>query len=234
MSTILLVEDEIALAQLLIQKLKQNGFDVLHASDGLSALRLHAEHRPDLIILDWIIPMLDGLEVLRRLRQTSTVPVLMLTARCSEADQAAGIELGADDYLTKPFRMDDLLERAHMLLQRAERVQRIVRADREPRTQPAPNRITYKDLTLIADQQLVTLASQPVELLPVEFDLLYLLLRNPGRVFSRAYLLETIWKENAAGGQPVDDAIQHLRQKLGEAGEQIETVLGGGYRLKPG
>src|SRR5216684_2892120 len=179
MTTILLVEDAYDLAQVIIRELEASGYSILHASDGLTALQLHAKEQPALVILDWLLPKLDGLEVLRRLRQAAPTPVLMLTARGEEADRVVGLELGADDYLTK-------------------------------------------------------LDSQPLDLSPTEFSLLHLLLRSPGRAFSRAYLLDTVWGETYIGGdRSVDNTVLRLRKKLGPLGEAIETVWGIGYRLRP-
>src|SRR5512136_2773909 len=129
-ATILLVEDAADLAQVVTRELTEAGYHVLHAADGLAALELYAAHRPNLVILDWLLPKMDGLEVLRRLRQTSATPVLMLTARSEEVDRVIGLEVGADDYLTKPFGMRELLARVRALLRRIERVQEIVSADR--------------------------------------------------------------------------------------------------------
>jgi DNA-binding response OmpR family regulator len=229
MTTILLVEDEDKLAQTVIQELDNQGYQVLHAGDGLTALRLHEQHHPDLILLDWMIPALNGLEVLRRLRQVSPTPVLMLTARSEEADRVLGLELGADDYLTKPFSMRELVARVHALLRRVERVQQIVSTDRQSGTQC----LTYQSLTLDPDQRQVSVGGHPVDLTPIEFGLLYLLLRNPGRVFSRSYLQETVWEETyIEGDRSVDNAMLRLRKKLGGMADCIETVWGVGYRLQ--
>jgi DNA-binding response OmpR family regulator len=228
-TTILLVEDETSLAQVIAQELEQHGYQVWRAGDGLTALRLHEQHRPDLVILDWMIPALDGLDVLRRLRQVSPVPVLMLTARANEANRVIGLELGADDYLTKPFSMRELVARVRALLRRMERVQQIVSEDREKNKIP----LTYYNLSLDPSQYQVTVDGEPIELTRLEFGLLYLLLRNPGRVFSRAYLLETVWDEAYIGGdRSVDNAMLRLRKKLGALGDIIETVWGVGYRLR--
>ncbi len=228
MTTILLVEDEIKLAQVIIQELENNHYQVHHAGDGLTALILCEQVKPDLILLDWMIPALDGLEVLRRLRQTSSIPVLMLTSRSEEADRVIGLELGADDYLTKPFSLRELVARVRALLRRVERVQQIVNADRgQPR-----QCLSYQSLILDADQHQATMRDQAVNLTPIEFDLLYLLLRNPGRTFSRTYLLETVWGEQyIEGSRSVDNTILRLRKKLNEMGDIIETVWGIGYRL---
>ena len=229
MNRILLVEDEIKLAQVIIRELENNYYQVYHACDGATALQLCEQVQPDLVLLDWMIPALDGLEVLRRLRQTSLIPVLMLTSRSDEADRVIGLELGADDYLTKPFSLRELVARVRALLRRMERVQQIMSADRE---QPTPC-LAYQGLMLDAEQHLATVEGQPVDLTPIEFDLLYLLLRNPGRIFSRTYLLETVWEEHyIQGNRSVDNTILRLRRKLGETADVIETVWGVGYRLR--
>jgi DNA-binding response OmpR family regulator len=228
-TTILLVEDEVSLAQVIAQELEQHGYQVLRAGDGLTALRLYERHRPDLIILDWMIPALDGLEVLRRLRQVSSAPVLMLTARAEEMDRVIGLELGADDYLTKPFSMRELVARVRALLRRVARVQQIVSEDRGKNKIP----LTYCNLSLDPNQYQVTVDGELIDLTHLEFGLLYLLLRNPGRVFSRTYLLETVWEEiYVEGDRSVDNAILRLRKKLGEQGDIIETIWGVGYRLR--
>jgi DNA-binding response OmpR family regulator len=229
MTTILMVEDDDGLAELVLQELEQQGYHMLHASDGLTALRLCEQQQPDLVILDWVIPALNGLDVLRRLRQDLPIPVLMLTSRAGEADRIVGLELGADDYLTKPFSMGELVARVHALLRRIERVQQIVSQDREK----SAGTIAYQNLILDLDQHQTVIDGESVDLTPIEFDLLNLLVRNPGRVFSRAYLLETIWNQAYyEGDRSVDNVVLRLRKKLGEVGKNIETVWGVGYRLE--
>lgn len=228
MSTILLVEDAQELAQVIIRELEGDNYRVLHAADGLTGLSLHEREQPDLIILDWMLPKLDGLDLLRHIRQSSAVPVLMLTARGEEADRVIGLEVGADDYLTKPFGIRELVARVRALLRRMERVQSIVAADRDR----AGTVISYGSLALDPDGYQATLEGRPLELTRTEFDLLHLLLRNPGRAFGRAYLLDTVWGESyVAGDRSVDNAVLRLRRKLGSLGEAIETVWGVGYRL---
>lgn len=230
MATILLVEDAYDLAQVIIRELEASGYDTLHASDGLSALRLHTTERPALVILDWMLPKLDGLEVLRRLRQTAPTPVLMLTARGEETDRVLGLELGADDYLTKPFSMRELVARVRALLRRAELVQQILKSDHDAAGTP----LTHGQLYLDPQAHLAMLDSIPLELSPTEFALLHLLLRSPGRAFSRTYLLDTVWSETyVSGDRSVDNTVLRLRKKLGALGETIETVWGIGYRLQP-
>jgi DNA-binding response OmpR family regulator len=230
MTTLLLVEDAYDLAQVIIRELEANGYHVLHASDGVSALQTYAQEQPELVILDWMLPKLDGLEVLRRLRQGASTPVLMLTARGEETDRVVGLELGADDYLTKPFSMRELIARVRAILRRAEAVQQILEADHTSAGRP----LTYELLYLDPQAHLAMLDNIPLELSPTEFSLLHLLLRSPGRAFSRAYLLDTVWGETYVGGdRSVDNTILRLRKKLGALGEAIETVWGIGYRLQP-
>ena len=230
MATILLVEDAHDLSQLIRRELTTLGYQVLSAGDGLSALQLHAREHPALVILDWMLPELDGLEVLRRIRQVAPTPVLMLTARVEETDRVVGLELGADDYLTKPFSMRELVARVRALLRRVELVQQILRDDQHEAGEP----LTYGGLYLDPQAHLATLDSVPLELSPTEFALLHLLLRSPGRAFSRAYLLDTVWSESyVSGDRSVDNTILRLRKKLGQLGEAIETVWGIGYRLQP-
>jgi DNA-binding response OmpR family regulator len=229
MTTILLVEDATDLAQVIERELKAVGYDVLPAVDGVAALEMHARHRPDLVILDWMLPRLDGLEVLRHIRQDDAIPVLMLTARDEEADRVIGLEVGADDYLTKPFGMRELIARVRALLRRIERVEQILAADRAG----ADDALTYGPLCLDPEAYRATLDGDPLDLTRTEFELLHLLMRNPGRAFSRSYLLDTVWGETyITGDRSVDNAILRLRRKLGELGEAIETVWGVGYRLR--
>lgn len=230
MSTILLVEDAHDLARVIIRELEAVGYHVLHASDGVVAIQLHTQEHPALVILDWMLPQLDGLEVLSRIRMASSTPVLMLTARGEETDRVVGLELGADDYLTKPFSMRELVARVRALLRRAELVQQVLKADHEN----ARNPLVHDCLRLDPEAHLATIEGMPLDLSPTEFALLHLLLRSPGRAFSRAYLLDTVWGETYIGGdRSVDNTVLRLRKKLGPLGEAIETVWGVGYRLRP-
>jgi DNA-binding response OmpR family regulator len=231
MATVLLVEDATDLAQAVARELSAAGYRVLHAADGRRGLALHASERPDLVILDWMLPGMDGLEVLRRIRQAAATPVLMLTARSEEADRVIGLELGADDYLTKPFSMRELIARVRALLRRVEQVHALLAADRGPDQQP----LDYGPLHLDPGAYQALLDGRPLDLTRTEFDLLHLLLRNPGRAFSRTYLLDTVWGESyVTGDRSVDNAVLRLRKKLGPLEEAIETVWGVGYRLRPG
>jgi DNA-binding response OmpR family regulator len=246
-ATILLVEDTPDLAQIIRRELEAAGYAVLYAADGFAALQVYAQKVPDLVVLDWMLPKLDGLEVLRRIRQSSAVPVLMLTARSEEADRVIGLELGADDYLSKPFSMRELVARVRAMLRRAERIREMVRVDRAisaPMDRTGGERgdetgthsqaLCYGPLRLDPEAHLATISGQVIDLSKTEFDLLHLLLRNPGRAFSRAYLLDTVWGTEYVGGdRSVDNVMLRLRKKLGALGDQIETVWGVGYRLRP-
>ncbi|NMB55856.1 MAG: response regulator transcription factor [Leptolinea sp.] len=228
MSTILLVEDTRELARLTMAELESNGYRVAWAEDGEQALRQFPEVHPDLVILDWMLPGIDGLEVLRRIRQNSAVPVLMLTARREETDRVIGLEVGADDYLTKPFGMRELVARVHALLRRSELIQSVLTSDRSGQE----GTFTCGPLRLDPAAFSASLNGIPLELTRTEYGLLSLLARNPGRTFSRNYLLETIWGETYINGdRSVDNAILRLRRKLENLGEAIETIWGIGYRF---
>ena len=230
METILLVEDEQKLAQVIARELEAEGYHVMRAADGWQGLELQAELAPDLIILDWMLPGLDGLEVLRRIRQGSAVPILMLTARSEEMDRVVGLEVGADDYLTKPFSMRELVARVRALLRRLAHVQQVLEGDRRGRS----STLHYGGLHLDPEAYAASLDGQPLDLTRTEFELLHFLLRHPGRTFSRAYLLDAVWGQHyVAGDRSVDNAVLRLRKKLGALGEAIETVWGVGYRLAP-
>lgn len=229
MATILLIEDSEELAQVIRRELEIAGYGVLHARDGLAGVELHTSRKPDLVILDWMLPKLDGLDVLRRMRESSDVPVLMLTARGEEADRVIGLELGADDYLTKPFSIRELVARVRALLRRIEHVRQIIEEDRSRDAAP----LAYGSVRLDPAGYVATMSGEPLDLTRTEFELLHLLLRNPGRAFSRSYLLDAVWGEHyVTGDRSVDNAILRLRRKLGPAGKTIETVWGVGYRLR--
>ena len=230
MPTILIVEDERNLCDLIRDNLQEQGYQVFQAFDGPSALMMAKDAVPDLVILDIMLPGMDGLEVCRRLRQGSIVPILMLTARAEEIDRVLGLELGADDYLTKPFSMRELKARVRALLRRVEMMQT---------TNLSSNQVvTFAGLYLDPTSYETRLDDQAIDLTAKEFSLLYLLVRHPGRVFSRAYLLDEIWGyEAAAYDRTVDTHVYRLRQKLGAEGEiaqRIVAVRGIGYKFERG
>jgi DNA-binding response OmpR family regulator len=235
MTKILLVEDAVDLAALIRRELEAEGYTVRHAADGQSGLDLFQAFEPDLVLLDWMLPKVDGLTVLRRIRQLSgpksNAPVLMLTARGEETDRVIGLEVGADDYLTKPFGMRELVARIHALLRRIENVQAVLAADRATAGGSAARPLVAGSLYLDPSGYEATLDSELLDLTRTEFDLLALLIRNPGRAFSRQYLLDTVWgADYVTGDRSVDNAILRLRKKLGALGDSVETVWGVGYR----
>jgi DNA-binding response OmpR family regulator len=231
MTTILIVEDERNLSNLIQRNLEEEGYRVLQVFDGPSALETATDAAPDLIILDIMLPGMDGLEVCRRLRQRSIVPILMLTARAQEIDRVLGLELGADDYLTKPFSMRELKARVRAILRRVE----MIHAASAPSSEQA---VTVAGLRLDPASYEATLDDQVVELTPKEFALLYLLVRHPGRAFSRAYLLDEIWGYKAAAyDRTVDTHVYRLRQKLGAESEVVQRIVavrGIGYKFERG
>lgn len=226
MAKILVAEDERDLNKLVRRHLEDEGHEVVQAFDGPSAVLAVQQERPDLVILDWMLPRLDGLEVCRRARRVSIVPILMLTARSEEVDRVLGLEVGADDYMTKPFSIRELLARTRALLRRVE-------LDREANaSEAAPPVLLVGPLRVDVGQHVASVEGRPVELTPKEFDLLALLVRHPGRAFSRDYLMEKVWGfESGGSDRTVDTHILRLRKKLGPVGDRIETVWGIGYRF---
>ena len=227
---VLLVEDNLNLAKIITEELNQAGFTMVLATDGLSALELNASEQPDLIILDWMLPKLDGIGVLEQIRRRAATPVLMLTARSEEADRIFGLNAGADDYLTKPFSTGELVARVSALLRRLALIKQILATDQNKTGQAS---LTRGALRLDTEARMAYLSDAALDLSPAEFDLLVLFLHNPGRAFSRAYLLDTIWgEEYVTGDRSIDNMILRLRKKLGAIGNDIETVWGIGYRLR--
>jgi len=227
-ATIVVAEDERDLNNLLKRHLEDEGHRVVQALDGPAAVLAAQRDRPDLVILDWMLPGLDGLEVCRRVRRESIVPILMLTARSEEIDRVLGLEVGADDYLTKPFSIRELLARVRAILRRVELLREAMREA------SGSSLLAAGPIGLDLIQHTAGLHGRPLELTPKEFDLLALLLRHPGRAFARDYLMERVWGYEAGGSdRTVDTHVLRLRKKLGEAGDWIETVWGVGYRFVP-
>ncbi len=206
--------------------LEDEGHRVVQAFDGPSAVLAAQQEQPDLLLLDWMLPRLDGLEVARRVRRESIVPILMLTARSEEVDRVLGLEVGADDYLTKPFSVRELLARVRAMLRRVELFRDAAAGEETaPVLIAGPLRVDVGRHTASLDDRLI-------ELTPKEFDLLTLLLRNPGRAFSRDFLIERVWGYDAGSfDRTVDTHVLRLRKKLGHVGQRIETVWGIGYRF---
>ncbi len=227
--TILLVDDEESVRTVLAFPLEKDGYAVVQAGDGDEALRLFAEQPIDLVVLDLMLPRLDGLEVCKRLRATSTVPIIMLTARDDELDKVLGLELGADDYITKPFSIREFRSRVRALLRRA-------RQPHLPGAESAEERIEADGLVIDVGRRLVEVRGEPVQLTYVEFELLRTLASSPGRVFSRRMLLEALWKSaDYRDPRTIDVHVRHLREKLEaepRTPELILTVRGVGYRFR--
>jgi DNA-binding response OmpR family regulator len=221
---VLVVDDEPTLVAALRYNLEREGFQVLEAGDGEMALQLARSQSPDLVILDLLLPGLDGLEVCRRLRRESAVPIIMLTAKGEETDRVVGLELGADDYVAKPFSMRELLARVRALLRRAEGLQAQAEA------------LLAGDLRLDLRRREAYRGDHPLPLKPKEFDLLAFFMRHRGRAFSREELLDQVWGYDYAGDtRTVDVHVRWLREKIEETPSKptrIITVRGLGYRFE--
>ncbi|WP_205471704.1 response regulator transcription factor [Nocardioides sp. SYSU D00038] len=223
---ILVVEDDPLIGDMVAERLVADGHDVVRAYDGPGAVAAHAEHRPDLVVLDLMLPGFDGLEVCRRIQRERPVPVLMLTARDDEADVLTGLGVGADDYLTKPFRMRELVARVAALLRRVERAAELVAADRE-----AEPLLRLGALSVHTGTRRVHLGGAEVHLTPTEFDLLVCLVRAGGHVLTREHLLAEVWGwPDGSGTRTVDSHVKALRAKIG--GGWVRTVHGVGYAVE--
>ena len=223
---ILVIEDEAHIARTVRLYLEQAGYQVLVVDDGALALPAFRNERPNLIILDLMLPNLDGMEVCRQIRQTSSVPIIMLTARTEETDRIVGLELGADDYVTKPFSPREVVARVRAVLRRAQgQIQ-------------ASSVLCVGDVTLDFDSYTANVAGQPLELTRYEFQILAALMAHPQRVLSRLQLLDQLGEATYAGYERViDQHIKNLRIKLGDAARHsryIATVYGVGYKFLAG
>jgi len=223
---ILLVDDEQAVQKLLTYPLRKEGYEVVEARDGQEALDRFGEERFDLVVLDIMLPKLDGIEVCRRLRTRSQVPIIMLTAKGDEVDKVAGLEMGADDYITKPFSVREFRSRVKAALRRGGMAPPAV----------ANEPIRAGDLEIDFERRSVSLDSKPVQLTYVEFEILAALAASPGRVYTREMLLEHIWGDSTyRDPRTVDVHIRHLREKLeadAKHPEYLFTVRGVGYRFR--
>ena len=226
MRTILVVDDEANLRHTIAYALRQEGYEVLTADDGEAALEAFKASGPELVILDLMLPKLDGLEVCRRIRRHSDVPILMLTARDSELDRVVGLEIGADDYLVKPFSMRELVARVRAMLRRAARVA-------EP---PAAEVLELPGLRLDVPRRRVTADGREVTLTAKEFDLLAYLAGRPGQVLTRDQIVSGVWGVDFSGdARTVDTHVKTLRERLGDDADHprwLETVRGVGYRMR--
>ena len=224
--TVLVVEDEPTLATAIAQRITAEGLTARVASDGASAVQAASTLRPDLVIMDIMLPVMDGLEATKRIVAERPVPVLILTARDDEADKVIGLGAGADDYMTKPFSMRELIARCKALLRRVERAKVIAKNSENEKI------LNFGSLVIGPAQRLVTVDGEQVHLTPTEFDLLVTLARKPKSVLTREKLLEEVWDwVDASGTRTVDSHVKALRHKLGA--DTIRTVHGVGYAFEP-
>jgi len=221
--SVLVVEDEASIASFVSLYLKNAGYDVRTATNGADALTSVQNQQPSLIVLDLMLPDIDGIEICRRIRQKSDVPILMLTARDEDVDKIIGLEVGADDYMTKPFNPRELVARVKSILRRSAPERRHIDS----------KQIRHGDLLVDAGRREVRIGEDEIQLAPKEFDLLWELLDHRGLVLTRDQLLERVWGYTFAGDtRTVDVHVRQLRRKLGEA-SPIVTVWGVGYKVGP-
>lgn len=231
--TILIVEDEFALRETLLYKLQKEGFTVQTAADGCSAVDIARKLKPDLILLDLMLPQMDGFEVCRILRREMNTPIIMLTARDGESDRVTGLEVGADDYLTKPFSMRELLARVKAQFRRS----RLARDEMNKSSESVNHeKLVFGNLVINITRREVTLDGEVLQLKPQEYNLLLFLAEHKGQLLKREFILERLWGWNYVGeSRTVDVHIRWLRQEI-EADPQtpkrIVTVRGGGYRFE--
>lgn len=226
---ILVVDDDPKILKALDQALRQEGYDVSRAADGEEALRLARELKPDLVVLDIMLPKMDGFEVCAQLRELGSTPVLILSARGEEMDKVVGFNVGADDYLTKPFRLTELVLRVRAILRRTQPVAPGELADERP--------LRFREMEINRAGRTVTVRNKHVELTPKEFDLLWLLASHPGHVFSRDALLQRVWHSDYVGDEAaLTVCVRRLREKIeSDPGhpEYVKTVWGIGYKFEP-
>jgi DNA-binding response OmpR family regulator len=226
---ILLVDDEQSIQTLLSYPLRKEGYDVVQATDGRQALERFEEQPFDLVVLDLMLPRIDGLEVCRRLRSRSSVPIIMLTAKSEEIDKVVGLELGADDYITKPFSLREFSSRIKAALRRAE-------MSRLEETMPGDTPLEIRELRIDFPKRIVRVRGEDAQLTYVEFEILSALARAPGRVFTRDMLLARVWGDSAYRDvRTIDVHIRHLREKIErdpKDPEYLFTVRGVGYRFR--
>ena len=224
-STVLIVEDDPHTVEVVGLYLRRDGYKVLAAYNGNEGLRLARESAPDLVVLDLMLPGKSGLEVCRELRRESDVPIVMLTARVEEEDRVAGFELGADDYVTKPFSPREL----------AARIRAVLRRTASDREEDSPDKLTYHEITLDVRQRVASVGEAPLKLTPTEYRLLAMFLKEPGRAFTRDEIINRVFGYDFDGfDRTVDSHVSGLRRKLDAAAKErryIQTVYGVGYRL---
>lgn len=227
-NTVLIADDEEKICQIVKKYLERESFKVIECSNGLKAIEEFKKGNPDLVVLDIMMPGADGWEVCRELRKISDVPIIMLTAREDEVDRILGLEMGADDYVVKPFSPRELVARVKAVLRRA--------VDKKS-PEDKKNVLSYEGVTINLDTRQVIINGKNVALTPKEFDILYILASSPGRIFSREKILESVWGYNYLGdARTVDTHINRLREKLSKANKEVSyvnTVWGVGYKFDP-
>lgn len=222
---ILIIEDEEAIADLLAYGLSREGFETRMARNGAEGLQQLDNFHPDLLLLDWMLPDISGLDICKQVTARYNLPILMITARSDIMDKILGLEFGADDYVTKPFDLREVVARVRTLLRRIAPLQNHIE-------EPSTEVIRFRDIAIHPDERLVTKAEDPVELTPKEFDLLMALYKSKGKIFSRSELLDVVWGYDFPGEmRTVDTHIQRLRKKL-DAADLITTVFGVGYKFE--
>lgn len=245
MTKIMVVEDEENIASTLKYNLVREGYEVTTTGDGRRALEIFKQEKPDLVILDLMLPGMNGLDVCRQIRQASIVPILMLTAREEEVDKILGLELGADDYMTKPFNLREVIARVRAMLRRMEMLQannaataaaeETANSEAKAAAAQSQSQIKVGDLMINPGQHTVILGERSIVLKPKEFDLLSFLARHPGQVLTREMLLERVWDYDYTGGtRTVDVHIRWLREKIEPDPSRpryIHTIFGVGYKL---
>jgi DNA-binding response OmpR family regulator len=224
---ILVVDDEVDIVDFIDDYLTGEGYEVIKAYDGVEALDKIRQNLPDLVVLDVMLPGLDGFEVCKQMRSESTVPILMVTAKDTDVDKIVGLEIGADDYMPKPFNPRELVARVKAILRRT------YRQDYQSHSQTVT--LKHKDLSIDAERRMATIGHRQLELTMKEFDLLLFLMRNPGHVYSRDHLLDYVWRQDSfVGARTVDVHIRRLREQIETDASQpqyIKTVWGVGYKF---
>ena len=234
---ILIVEDEVSLQETLAYNLHRQGYEVETAGDGPTALERARQWHPELILLDVMLPGMDGFEVCRLLRQEASTPILMLTARDDEIDRVVGLEVGADDYMGKPFSMRELMARVKAMLRRDRMIRQEMEANQPAApVVPAAQSFTFDNLTIDAGRREISLNGEPLSMKPKEYELLTFLAQHRGQMLSREFILEHLWGwEYIGDSRTVDVHVRWLRQKIEKDSAEpvrIITVRGGGYRFE--
>ncbi|MFD0679790.1 MULTISPECIES: response regulator [unclassified Paenibacillus] len=222
---ILIIEDEEAIADLLAYGLNKEGFHTVTASNGAEGLRSLEQFKPDLLLLDWMLPDSSGLEICKKVTSTNNIPIIMITAKSDITDKILGLEFGADDYITKPFDLREVIARIRTIFRR------ITQAN-SPSQEQLDNKIRFLDIEITKDERVVKKNEEIIELTPKEFDLLITLYSYKGKIFTRTELLDFVWGYEYAGDtRTVDIHVQRLRKKL-DANDWITTVFGVGYKFE--